>query len=84
MPEFSVINRSEAPKPLRQSGKLAARMREYEAFVQGVSKSQAGKLVPAQGESARGVALRVSRAAKRLNKGIQTWVADGAVYFKLD
>ena len=32
---------------------------------------------------ARGVALRISRAAKRMGKATDTWVVDGTVYFKI-
>ena len=58
-------------------------MREYEGFITSVKSGQVGKLTPAKGESARGIALRVSRAAKRVNRTADTWIADGAVYFKV-
>lgn len=81
MAEFTVIKESEAPRPARQTGRLAARMREYERYIESVTPGKAGKLTPARGESPRGIALRISRAAKRLNKTVNTWVADGNVYF---
>ncbi|MGE5596507.1 MAG: hypothetical protein ACM3S1_10800 [Hyphomicrobiales bacterium] len=81
MAEFTVIKETEAPRPARQTGRLAARMREYEKYLDSVSPGKAGKLVPAKGESPRGVALRVSRAAKRSNRTVNTWVSDGIVYF---
>lgn len=83
MADFSVIREGEAPRPARQTGRLAARMREYEKFVDAVGSGKAGKLVPARGETARGIALRISRAAKRMNKASETWVVDGTVYFKV-
>ena len=83
MAEFSVVPEREAPKPTRQTGRLAARMREYEKFVEAVGSGKGGKLVPARGETARGIALRISRAAKRNGKATETWVVDGAVYFKV-
>ena len=44
---------------MKQTGRLQARMREYEAYVAGIkSRGQVGKLVPSGNESARGVALR--------------------------
>ncbi len=82
MAEFSVIKESDAPHPARQTGRLAARMREYEKYVEGVPNGRVGKLVPGRGETSRGVALRVSRAAKRLHKSITTWVHEESVYFK--
>lgn len=83
MAEFTVIKESDAPRPTRQTGRLAARMREYEKFVDGVPAGRIGKLVPSRGETPRGVALRVSRAGKRMNKSINTWVVDDTVYFSV-
>jgi hypothetical protein len=58
-------------------------MAEYEDYVASLKKGQAGKLVPTDGEAARALALRVSRAAKRLGRPLEVWTAEGAVYFKL-
>ena len=62
---------------------MKARMAEYEGFVTSVKRSEAGKLIPDEGESARGVALRVSLAGKRVGKAVAAWVVDGVVYFRL-
>ena len=83
MAEFTVIKEADAPRPARQTGRLATRMREYEKFIDAVGTGKAGKLVPSRGETARGVALRISRAAKRVNKASDTWVVDGTVYFRV-
>jgi len=83
MAEFAVIKESEAPRPARQTGRLAARMREYEKYVESVPTGKVGKLTPSRGETARGIALRISRAAKRSGKVSNTWVVDGTVYFSL-
>ena len=83
MADFTVIKESEAPRPARQTGRLAARMREYEKFVEAVGSGKGGKLVPNRGETGRGIALRISRAAKRQGKAAETWVVDGTVYFKV-
>ena len=83
MATFSVIDAASAPKPNRQAGALAARMAEYDAYVSDVKKGQVGKLTPAANESPRGLALRVSRAAKRLGKKADTWVVDGVLYFRI-
>ena len=58
-------------------------MAEYESFVNGVKKGQVGKLSPSAGETARGVALRITRAGTRIGRSVDAWVADGVVYFKL-
>ncbi|MCC6381124.1 MAG: hypothetical protein IT304_01390 [Dehalococcoidia bacterium] len=56
-------------------------MREYEKYIDSVTAGKVGKLTPSKGESARGVALRISRAGKRVGKSVNTWVVDGVVYF---
>jgi hypothetical protein len=83
MADFSVIKDSEAPHPTRQTGRLATRMREYEKYIENVTPGKVGKLTPSRGETARGVALRISRAGKRTNKTVSTWVVDGVVYFNV-
>ncbi len=83
MAEFTVIKESEAPRPARQTGRLAARMREYEKYVEAVPSGKVGRLTPSRGETARGIALRISRAAKRMGKSSNTWVVDGVVYFSV-
>ena len=83
MAEFAVVKESEAPRPARQTGRLAARMREYEKYIESVKSGQVGKLSPSRGESPRGIALRVSRAGKRVGKSVNTWVVDGVVYFSI-
>jgi hypothetical protein len=81
MAEFSVVAEKDAPRPTRQTGRLAHRMREYEKYVESVQSGKVGKLAPSRGETPRGIALRVSRAGKRVNKSVNTWVVDGVVYF---
>ncbi len=84
MAEFTVVKESDAPRPTRQSGRLAVRMREYEGYVGAVGAGKVGKLAPGRAETARGVALRVSRAGKRVGKNVNTWVADNAVFFSVN
>lgn len=82
MATFSVIDESRAPRPTRRGSSLAARMAEYERYVSAPRSGQVGKLVPAAPETSRSVAVRVTRAGKRAGRAIETWVADGVVYFK--
>ena len=58
-------------------------MREYENYVKSVGADEVGQLVPEEGESARGLVLRLARAAKRLNMTVETWIDDGKVYFRV-
>ena len=81
MVKFTTIKASAAPGPMRQTGRLTARMRQYEDYVNSVKSDEAGRLTPEESETTRGLALRVSRAAKRIGKTADTWVRDGSVYF---
>ncbi len=83
MAKFSKIPEAQAPRPIRQSGRLALRMRQYEEHIGSLKAGEVGKLVPESGETVRGIALRVGRAARRMNKAADTWMVDGAVYFKI-
>lgn len=83
MAKFTKIPEAQAPRPIRQSGRLAQRMRQYEEHISQVKVGEVGRLVPESGETARGIALRVARAARRMNKTADTWMVDGTVYFRL-
>ncbi len=83
MAEFTVIREADAPMPRRQTGRLAARMREYEEYARSVTSGGVGRLQPSRGETARSIALRISRASRRINRAANTWIIDNTVYFKL-
>lgn len=84
MAKFSVVKRSEIPAATKQSGRLAARMREYDRYIENLKPDEGGKLTPTEGETARGVALRISRAAKRKGRSAETRIIDNAVFFTID
>ena len=79
MVQFSTVKASAAPMRINQTGSV--RMRQYEDFVNDVGPDEAGKLTPEGDETTRSLAMRVSRAAKRVGKTANTWTRDGAVYF---
>ncbi|MGI8927105.1 MAG: hypothetical protein ACR2HN_10745 [Tepidiformaceae bacterium] len=83
MAEFKLISEADAPRPSRQTGRLAARMREYEKYIEGVKTGRVGMLTPSPGETARGIALRVGRAGRRINKQTSAWIVGETVYFKV-
>jgi hypothetical protein len=83
MATFSVIPAASAPKPFKAGGQITARMREFDSYIAAVKSGQVGKLALSPEETARGISLRVARAAKRQGKTAETWVADGTVYFKV-
>ena len=82
MATFDVIPEKSAPRPRSAPSPFASRMNEYEGYVRGLRKGTIGQLRPGPSETPRGVSMRVSRAARRVGTTIETWTADGAVYFR--
>jgi hypothetical protein len=82
MAKFQKIPKSQAPVPVRQTGRLAARMRLYEEHVASIGAGEVGKLIPDRDETARGIALRIGRAARRVNRPVKTWIDKSVVYFE--
>jgi hypothetical protein len=82
MAKFQKIRKAEAPVPVRQTGRLAARMRLYEEHVASVGAGEVGKLTPDKDETARGIVLRIGRAGRRMNKPVRTWIDKNVVYFE--
>ena len=82
MATFSVIPAASAPRPAKASHSLLARMREFDSYIAAVKSGQVGKLAPSTGKTACGITGRVTRAAKRMGRTVETWVTDGVVYFK--
>jgi len=56
-------------------------MTEYEGFVRTVKRGQVGRLIASASENERCLMLRVSRAATRIGKAVDSWAVDGVVYF---
>lgn len=83
MVRFEIISPSSAPNPMTVSGRLLARMREYDSYVASTSDGEVGRLMPGAGDSTHGLELRVARAAKRNRKSAETWAVDGIVYFRV-
>lgn len=86
MTKFRLVDREKAPRPAKQSGRLAARMQEFDNYVEQVanSRDKVGELVPEEGDTSRGLALRISRAAKRMGRTANTWgPKDGSVFFTI-
>jgi hypothetical protein len=82
MAKFQKIAKADAPLPLKQSGRLNARMRLYEDHVRSIGAGEVGKLTPDKDETARGLALRTSRAGRRVGKPVKTWIDRNIVYFE--
>ncbi len=83
MAKFQKIPKAQAPVPAKPSGRLQARMKLYEEHVAAVGPGEVGVLVPDRVETTRSLALRIGRAARRINKPVKTWIDKGTVYFEL-
>ena len=84
MPEFLRRKPDEVnPPPARVSPKAQEQKALFERFIREVG-SDVGELHLAQGENARGVRARLSRAATRLGVKLDIWSGEeGRVYFRL-
>ena len=82
MPKLTVRELSEVPGPSRSPKAVQEAQREYERFIDSVN-GDVGELELDPDESSRGVKVRLRRAATRLGKEIESWDANGRVYFRL-
>jgi hypothetical protein len=57
-------------------------MRLYEEHVASIGSGEVGKLIPDRDETARGIALRIGRAARRIHRPVKTWIDRSIVYFE--
>ena len=65
------------------SSRVAERMHEYQAYLSALDPDEVGRLTPDAKESPRSVKLHLSRAALQCGMNAETWIADGAVYFRV-
>ena len=49
MVKFTRVKSAAAPGPMRSTGKLTARMRQYEDYVSAVKSGEVGQLTPRRG-----------------------------------
>jgi hypothetical protein len=82
MPTLNVRNATEVPSPRRSPKAVQEGQLQYEGFIQTVD-GNVGELELAPEEQARGVKVRLRRAATRLGREIDIWDANGRVYFRL-
>lgn len=83
MATFEAISEKQAPQqPKKTSGRLGERMIEYDGYIRSVKKAEVGRLIPSPNETSRGIALRLSRAGKRIGIKVETWVVEDQVYFR--
>ena len=71
------------PASTKPSG-LQARMRVFERYAAEVGDGEVGVLEPEHSETTRGLAMRMSRAAGRLGRILESWPFEGKLYFKVE
>ena len=81
MPKLEVRKANEVPSPSRVSRAVRQRQETYENFIREI-EGNVGELDLAPGEVARGVKVRLRRAATSLGTQIDIWDTNGKVYFK--
>ena len=69
MPKFSLMSVREAFNEA-QTSSMPDELAEYAEYLRNLPTGQAGRLVPSDGEGIRIVRLRLSAAARRLNRKI--------------
>jgi hypothetical protein len=79
---FAKVSEKQAPNRPPTASRLRARMARFEDHVRSVGKHEVGVLTPEAAETPRSIAVRVSRAARRVNTSVTVWSVDGIVYFK--
>jgi len=72
----------EVPQPSRVSRAVREQQELYEGFIKQVpNDNDVGELDPGTGEQIRALKVRLRRASSRLGIQIETWDANGKVYF---
>ena len=80
LPTFGTLPIGEA-RAKTATGKRAALLPEYVAYIQCVASGEAGVLEPGEGETTQAVRRRLTAAAAALGKELEVRRTDGAVYF---
>jgi hypothetical protein len=81
LPQLSVRNATEVPRPSKASRAVREQQSLYESFIRQLDDN-VGELELEPGESIRSVKVRLRRAAVRLNLELDVWDVSGRVYFK--
>jgi hypothetical protein len=82
MPTLTIRDASEVPPPRRSPRSVQESQMQYEGYIQAIN-GDVGELELFADEQPRSIKVRLRRAATRLGKDIETWDADGKVYFRL-
>ena len=82
MPVLQLRKPSDAPTPSRSSRAAREQQQKYDGFIKSVEGTDIGELELDPGENLRSVKVRLRRASSRLSVDIETWDANGRIYFR--
>ena len=82
MPTLQLKKQNEVPAAYRTSRAVREQQLAYEAFIRKVNGDKVGELELDPDEEIHSTKVRLRRAASRIGVEIDTWDADGKVYFK--
>jgi hypothetical protein len=82
MPLLQLRKPSDAPAPSRSSRSAREQQQKYDGFIRSVEATDVGELELEPGENLRSVKVRLRRASSRLGIDIDTWDANGRIYFR--
>ena len=85
MPTLDILATEVAPVPSKGTNAEQEARSAYEGFIWRINEmdDKVGKLTLEGGERLGSVRMRLSHAARRLNKGLEVWQANGNLYFKV-
>lgn len=81
MPKLDIVPIEEARGQSASEGKRAQVLREYIGYIDQLTKGQAGRLVPGDGETVSTVRRRVGAAARAAGKNLSIKRVGDEVYF---
>lgn len=81
MPQLSVRNAADVPRPSRASRAIREQQGLYDNFLREIN-DQVGELELEPHESIRSVKVRLRRSAARLGLELDVWDANNRVYFR--
>lgn len=81
MPKLDIVPIEEAKGKSATGGKRAQILQEYRGYIEQLTKGQAGRLVPGDGETVSTIRRRIGAAARQAGKNLSIKRIGDEVYF---
>ena len=81
MPKLDIVPIEEARGKSASEGKRAQILQEYQGYIDRLTKGQAGRLVPGDGETVSTIRRRIGAAARQAGKNLSIKRVGDEVYF---